>query len=638
MSNFRNLIQGGEFGPEQILGDGDGAQAYVVAPWTFNTTIPESSPSDQRISAQIVTNKKYFGERGILIPDPISAVRGAAFILGSGFVEDPSLLDAATQSASLEYKFEDDDVIRVSGRYAEISFWFYNAFGGEVSIDFAGNATFDTGTVDFNAVSVKANIVKFKSYPGWTKFSRTIRFNAFPPSEDLLGAFTGLSEDCLLFIRIGGAPQLPLAGDLIITQPSLFLLDDFYAETIVNKGVGSTGPTGPAGSGSTGPTGYTGAGNFTGYTGPTGPSGPAGGPTGDTGPIGPTGMPGDTGATGATGYTGPQGPTGSQGPTGPTGATGPDRSSLDATGNILMSQEPGMLPYLAVQLDHGIITGFTPTFAATENFELYTPGQTDGFDQDYGWSDEAVTGIIAGAIGASAQTFGAESKRYFDMTDGEYLRPFYWGNNWTKIRLGVLVSIRRNTTDLTNSRFALGINSGVAHGVNDNSTVNWVGYISRASFALQDMQVQGTPSYYKSLSGRGVAAKKIATATTEATVTTSGLLNFPSSDSPERKGVLYVEITKGPTNFLVKVINNEDGNGIGSSFDTSSHWFWKQLSTFETISSQNAPNGLNAHVLSASPDLSVATSESDGILDTFSFHYIGDSALRVYALGAFRLY
>jgi hypothetical protein len=392
------------------------------------------------------------------------------------------------------------------------------------------------------------------------------------------------------------------------------------------------GPAAPSGRyvlipGPTGPQGEDGVRGHFGETGATGETGP-------TGPVGGTGGVGESGGTGGTGGTGEVGGTGGTGGIGETGATGPDRSTLTQDG-FLMGQEPGMPPLLRVNLDHGVITGFTPTFAATEDFEAYAPGTTDDFDQNFGWSAGAVTGIITGSV-AAAQTFGSENKQGFDMTNGEYLRPFYWGNQWTKIRLGVIVSVRYGAGNATNTRLALGVNSGIVHGVN-GATVNWVGYYSNTGFTLQDMQLQGTPSYFKNLSSRGYAATK-GTTPAETVVTNSGLLNFPSSDTPERRGVLFVEITKGSPNYSIVVINNEDGNGQGSAFDTTSDWFWQKLSGFDDLSSANSTQGNNAHVLSKSPALAVAQTEADGILDTFSFHWVGDQALRVYGMGAFRLY
>jgi hypothetical protein len=287
MSNFRNLIQGGEFGAERVLGTDEGANNYTELPWTWEVVSPSPLAVDKRITAQIVTNKKYFGGIGVDLPDQVTGVRGAAFTVGSAYNPNDGLY-----SAKLKYQFDDDDVIRVSGRYAEISFWYYNAAGGEIYIDFDGTLHYENGDLTFGATGLlgsergETGGIQFKIPPGWSKFSRVIRFNFLPSSEEFLGAFQDVSVPCTMTIHVGGDDILPLAGDFIITEPSLFLLDDFFSGAIENKFV--TGPTGP-----------------TGALGPTGPTGPTGATVfgGPTGPTGPTGFPGDVGATGPTGPT-----------------------------------------------------------------------------------------------------------------------------------------------------------------------------------------------------------------------------------------------------------------------------------------------------------------------------------------------
>ncbi len=609
MGSLRNLIQGGEFGDAaQVLGDGVGEQNYSLAPWTFSTVVPVDAAADERISCQVVTNRVYFGEKNIAIPDAVSAVRGAAFILGDSFVPD-----ASEHFAELTYTFYADDVLRVAGRYAELSFWTYSGAGGELFINVVGAATYENGSLDFSA-SGPLTALQFKTQSGWTKFSRTVRFTALPEHDDVLGAFQSIGTITLV-IRFSGAPLLPIAGDLIITQPALDLADDVYQETIFNKFVGPTGPTGPTGP--DGVTGPTGPGNFTGYTGPTGPQGQEGGPTGPTGPTGPQGDTGDTG---------------------PTGPTGPNRSTLD-TADLILSQAPGMKPMLIATLDHGIITEITPTFAATERFEQYANSTTDGFDKDYGWDGANGPGLLTAVVGGPA-TFTTGDKKYLDFSGGEYLRKFIWGNNWTKIRIGFLASVPFDGGNIANFRLAFGLNSGIEHGFSSSSCVNWIGYMSRETQQLQTWQSQGTPTYYKNLTSRGVTCTKKLTTTSDETAVGVGLLSIPSSASPNRKGPVFLDITKnGDGTCTVTMFNVEAtaAGSVGTITDTPEHWFWECLTDFQTPDLIHGPDRVSSGVVDGFANI-ITNSEGDGVLDSLSFHYTADQPIRIYALAAFRLY
>lgn len=635
--NFRNLIQGGEFGAEEVLGRGTGLQNYIRAPWLFGVSVPADAAADERIESRIVTNKKFFGDLGVTIPDEISAVRGAAFVLDENLVPD-----ASTQNAFLSYTFEDDDILRVAGRYAELSFWYYNAAGGEVYIDVDGTAHYEDGTFRFTATGPLV-ATQFKTEPGWTKFSRTIRFTDLPPRTDALGAFEsvsgqGLGNKVQMLITVGGSPILPLAGSIVITEPSLYLLDDFYVETIFNKSIGATGPTGYTGP--RGATGYTGPGNFTGYTGPQGPTGPEGGPTGPTGP---------------TGATGPDGNTGGVGP------TGPDRSTLSTdTGTVMMSQEPGMQPFLQAVLDHGIITGFTPTFAATENFENYEDGTLMGnFDRNYGWDGEAAN-PGAGDVTVGTTVFRGETKKYGQFTSGLsesntdsalYVRRFAWGNGWTKIRLGILAQIPGGSdliqvggdynTYMGRNLLTIGVCSGVLKGYVDG-TLNFCGWQSDSFFGTtgggdygQLTQLQGTPSLFKGYHNNGmIIVKENATiVTTSANAGAISPVYIPSNEAPGRRVAIFVDIRRQVEDDTATIeVTSEGGPGESTadlSHDYSSLMFWQQAGLYAEPE----------YTVNKAP-VSIALDEDAGILDSISIGWWNTFGfpLNVYGIAAVKHY
>lgn len=397
--------------------------------------------------------------------------------------------------------------------------------------------------------------------------------------------------------------------------------------------------------------------------GPTGPQGPAGrtgrlgetGATGATGEKGVDGIDGVTGPTGATGATGPigaTGPAGTTGPVGETGPTGPDRS-LIAVGDIYLGQEPGLRPSLLVQLDHGIVTGFTPTFAATEDFQDYADGAVGSLDSNYGWDGAAVVNNY-GSADIGTDSFASEtSKKYLSLvsklttaTAGSavWSRKMAWGNNWTRIRIGISAQIPRTVAPgarLGNTEFTLGVCNGTGFGYT-NGTANWFGLIGARIIATeiddgQDYQEDGTPSYWHPIDATGILAHKQGSS-----LIASGPFSqphfrpsFPSSMLPNRRGVTYIDIIKGSPNYSGHGFNQDYGGDLFPR-DISSWTYWQQFDS-------NAPPQSTAPYTiwdGTAETVTVAADEGAGSFDTLTLSWFNKSgrALRIFGIGVVRLY
>lgn len=378
--------------------------------------------------------------------------------------------------------------------------------------------------------------------------------------------------------------------------------------------------------------------------GPMGPQGSPGlrgraGDKGESGPPGETGGTGGTGGTGSpglgeTGATGPTGGTGGTGGIGETGATGPDRSTLDtAAGDLYLCQVPGMRPYMEAVLDHGIITSLTPTFGASEDFEKYANGTTSGFSKGYGWDGAAaILGLGAANVTTGTRTFQTGDKKYLALGhNSSYARKFAWGNDWGKIRIGLLMSVPF-TTSITNTTLWFGLGNGIAAEYDSNP--NWIGFSSAVTGTpTQTWQFQSSPSYYKMASVRGSVQNWISTAQNSyQDGGGSGNWTIPSEEDPPRKSCVLLEITKGSPNYSLIFNELETGISLGLGFDMGLHRFFTNL---------DAMDNPEPSFFTPTAGYAIAASEGPGDFDSFHFTFRSDNGgrfIHILALGAVRLY
>ena len=160
---------------------------------------------------------------------------------------------------------------------------------------------------------------------------------------------------------------------------------------------------------------------------------------GATGPAGPQGLPGLDGTNGATGPTGPTGASGGAGPTGPTGPQGADSSD---------------------EWVH-------PDGFALDLFEEYAPGVITGPAGGFGWD---TTGVVSGGTIVQRNIANGRTERRLSLSSGEFARKLYWGGDWHRMRVAVLLRCNGAST-FTASGF-VGLCSGTANpfgGTTDNA-------------------------------------------------------------------------------------------------------------------------------------------------------------------------
>lgn len=229
---------------------------------------------------------------------------------------------------------------------------------------------------------------------------------------------------------------------------------------------------------------------MTGPPGPTGPTGAAGAPgvTGATGPTGPAGATGPTGGTGAAGPTGANGPTGPTGPTGASGATG-------ATGPTGTAGANG--------------ASETVDSFALEDFQAYGDGAISSFSSGSGWSG---TGAASGASIVSVTMFdGRTDKRLSLAGPGEFKRKMIWGENWKRLRIGLLLRIAGGAT-ITND-FVFGVCSGITNGAGSATCANFIGAGTRPLSSNQYTFAAGSDVGVYSATFAGASSKRVNTFT-----------------------------------------------------------------------------------------------------------------------------
>lgn len=165
----------------------------------------------------------------------------------------------------------------------------------------------------------------------------------------------------------------------------------------------------------------------------------------------------------------------------------------------------------------------------------------------------------------------------------EWVRTLAIGSTWTHVRIGLLYQITGTATTAGGTGFAVGMCSGSTAPFNGASTTNFVGI--ECVTALGFVANSGNP-YYQFASGNLFACKKVvATITTAATNLGDSVdMGVPTAaGSTLRRGLLYVDITKGSPNYTIGI---SAASGMGST-SSGSHDF----TVAELLSGMTQPFG-----------------------------------------------
>lgn len=139
---------------------------------------------------------------------------------------------------------------------------------------------------------------------------------------------------------------------------------------------------------------------------------------------------------------------------------------------------------------------------AIDDFSTYTAGTFISLSGGSGW---AANGIITASNQILPRTFlDGVSRNVLQFNGrGDLVRPFPWGTNWQKIRIGILIGLTNVGSLQTNSIF-VGIGSGTNSGYYNAGNSNLFGLGNDGSSANFQYSNSLTFPYYGFLSLRGV--------------------------------------------------------------------------------------------------------------------------------------
>jgi hypothetical protein len=232
-----------------------------------------------------------------------------------------------------------------------------------------------------------------------------------------------------------------------------------------------------------------------------------------------------------------------------------------------------------------------------------------------------------------ARTFNLIEDRYLALANEEFVRTLAIGNDWTKLRLGVLLAVTPNgTSALGGTTFMLGVCSGKTSPFGAASTTNFVGAALHtgtpgATTGTLGYGTSGDNPYFVS-DGTWPAAR-VGTTLNSGTGDGTTVVFTANTGSTQRRSPLFVDIQKGSPNYT---ITRWVPSAAQAQFLTGDCTPVEFLAALEAT----PPTWLNLNLTGLVA--TVAASEAPGALDTFDVLWNKTvSPLEIYALAAYRL-
>ncbi len=236
------------------------------------------------------------------------------------------------------------------------------------------------------------------------------------------------------------------------------------------------------------------------------------------------------------------------------------------------------------------------------------------------------------------RAFNLIEDKYLTLGNEEYLRPLSIGNNWSKLRLGLMLALPPNgTSNLTGCSLVVGVCSAASPfnttgGYAAASTRNFVGVDvatdgsgGAALGTLSYNAGSGNPYYSTTYSG---ARRRVGTTDTFVAATTLTHAVAQNTGTLQRRTLLYVEIAKGSPNYTVKYYA---ANGTLAMLD------FAERDLLDGLEQAGTPV-VNTQTMFASSAMAVACDETAGVFDTVNLFWNRTTyPLEVYALAAFRM-
>ena len=232
-----------------------------------------------------------------------------------------------------------------------------------------------------------------------------------------------------------------------------------------------------------------------------------------------------------------------------------------------------------------------------------------------------------------SRLFNLLPDKYLTLANEEFVRTLAIGNDWNKIRLGLLLAVTPDGTNhLTGTALMLGLCSGKTNPYGAASTTNFVGAALHGSTpggttgTLSYAAGSGNP-YFSS--GGTWAAARVGTGLTSGAAAATSFILTSNVGSTQRRSPVYVDIQKGSPNYTITRWLPDLSQGLFQSGDCSPATFLASLEV-------PTPTWQNINLTSSAGV--VAASETPGALDTFDVFWNKTAfPLELYALAAYRM-
>jgi hypothetical protein len=243
------------------------------------------------------------------------------------------------------------------------------------------------------------------------------------------------------------------------------------------------------------------------------------------------------------------------------------------------------------------------------------------------------------------RNFAAGSAKALALVNEEFVRKLKFGDNWSKIRLGILCAIKPLSTDYATSNippidFCFGLCKG-ANAIADTiglsrhtqtTPTEWVGArLSGDGSAPQNATGftynAGSGNPYYSTVFSGVVARNSTANVRQASASTNPIIPVAESGT-NRRAILLIELERGAPNYTLRTYTPTSAMNSVDFTPGSLSLALDQVTFNQSISVQG-------NTLNKSSDNSFAYSPGSNPLDTLSLYW--SSALfqlEVYAIGA----
>ncbi len=222
---------------------------------------------------------------------------------------------------------------------------------------------------------------------------------------------------------------------------------------------------------------------------------------------------------------------------------------------------------------------------------------------------------------------------YLTLSNEEFVRSLSIGNNWTKLRIGIMVAQTPDgTNNLVSCTLTMGMCSGTVYPFNSANTVNWVGVSIPGNLGSTLTYTAGSGNPYFA-AGFSYYGKKVGSSTSFTPAGNGALTISSNTGALQRRTPIYLDIEKASPNYKLLAFSTLlSSTNVDVSFMSFLDGCEQAFNATPTITGVTFISSSSA----GSP-LQVATSEAAGPFDTFSFFWSKTLfPMEVYAIAAYR--